>query len=83
MLSLHTRRGGVNIAVQTHEEGETEGEACVKLPVTFVAAELVTEVGAVVSPVTLESAGNTGAVETLELIMSASRTTWNSKEKQI
>lgn len=66
----------MNIAV--HEEGETEGEACVKLPVTYVAAELVAEVGAVVNPVTLESAGNTGAVETLELIVSASRTTCNS-----
>lgn len=77
MFSLHTR-GGVNIAVQTHEEGKQKVEAHVRLRVTYVAAQLIAEVGAVVSPVTLESAGNTGAVDTLELIVSAGRTTCNS-----
>lgn len=46
--------------------------------VTYVAAKLIAEVRAVVFPVTLEGAGDTGAVEALELILRATGTTCNS-----
>lgn len=60
--------------------GKTEdGVACVQIIVTYVAAELIAEVRAVVFPVTLEGAGDTGAIETLELIPRTAGTTWNRK----
>lgn len=40
-----------------------------------MAAKLITEVGAVVFPVTLEGASDTGAIETLELILRTTGTT--------
>lgn len=59
-----------------------ENRRCVKIRVTYAAAKLVAEVSAVMHPVTLESASNAGAVQTLELIRSASRTTCNSKRSR-
>lgn len=61
---------------------KTGAGACVKIRVTYAAAKLVAEVSAVVHPVTLESASNAGAVHTLELIRSASRTACNSSRSR-
>lgn len=68
MLLLQSSRGEVNIAVQIHRKGKG------RIRVTYVAAKLIAEVRAVVRPVTLEGASNTGAIETLELILSTSGT---------
>lgn len=55
---------------------------CVHVPVTFVAADLVTEVRAVVLFVALEAAVDTRAVDTLELVVATSRTNWGKEDKR-
>lgn len=83
MLSLHGRRGAVNTAVQTQRKEKKKKQTVElffwKIRVTFVAVELIAVVSAVTHPVTLESTGNTGAVQTPELILRASRATCRKK----
>lgn len=80
MVSLRGSRGGLTPRSDRASRGrrKAEGGACVKIRVTCAATELVAEVGAVVRAVALEGAGDAGAVETRELIRSASGTTCNS-----
>lgn len=75
-------RGG-NVSVQTQQEGNLEVERAREKPLTSVASELIAEVSAVMHPIALESASNAGAVEALELILSAGGTSCNKKGKQI
>lgn len=72
------RKGSLHCNPNTLGKKE-EGAACVQIRVTYVAAKLITEVRAVMFPVTLEGASNTGAIQTLELILRTTGMTYNRK----
>lgn len=72
---LHLNMEGPSHALAADRKGSLKGHPNTlgkkegKKRVTDVAAKLVTEVRAVVFPVTLEGASDAGAIETLELIL--------------
>lgn len=73
-------QGKGSLARSPNTPGEKQaGAARVKARVTYVAAELIAEVRAVLLPVALEDAGDTGAIQTLELIPSTAGVTWERK----